>query len=325
MSLTVEKILLDNKEKLKLQILNKCGNMKNEVVTSRLNRPGLELTDFWEYYQKERIPIFGAKEKKYLDTVSLDHKKKVFTKLFSSGIACAFFAHGNKPKKYILDLAELYTIPIIYTDELTANVIRVLMGYLDWELAPRKIIHGTLVDVYGVGLLITGRSGIGKSEIALDLVERGHRLISDDSVNIIRRADNVLIGTGRSLLEHHLEIRGIGIINVAEMFGVRGIRKQKRIEVQVSLEDWSDKKHYERIGAVEKYEGILKVDIPIVTLPIYPGKNITVIAETIALNHMLKVYGKNAAVQMEMILENKIKEKQRRNNAVESYLKDDYE
>ena len=325
MSLTVEKVFKDNKEKLKLHLLNTGGNMTNEVVSTRLNRPGLELTGFWEYFQKERIPIFGMKEYKYLKTVSDDHTKKVFTKLFSSGVSCAIFAHGTKPDKFIIDLADLYRVPLFCTETLTVDATRILVDYLGWELAPRKVVHGTLVDVYGVGLLITGRSGIGKSEIALDLVERGHRLVSDDSVNIIRRADNVLIGTGRELLEHHLEIRGIGIINIANMFGVRGIRKQKRIEVQISLEDWDENKQYERIGAVEVHENILGVDIPMVKLPIFPGKNITVIAETIALNHMLKVYGKNAAKEFEKILEMKIQEKRRRQNVVENYLKEDYE
>ncbi len=324
MRLTVEKVFKDNKDKLKLHLINAEGKMDNEVVSSRLNRPGLELTGFWEYFQKERIPVFGMKEKKYLATVSIDKKKNIFTKLFSSGIACALFAHGTKPEKYILDMADLFKIPVFYSEVLTEDVIRILVEYLNWELAPRKIVHGTLVDVYGVGLLITGRSGIGKSEIALDLVERGHRLVSDDSVNIIRRADNVLIGTGRHLLEHHLEIRGIGIINIASMFGVRGIRKQKRIEVKINLEDWDENKEYERIGAIDKKESLLGVDVPLVNLPIYPGKNITVIAETIALNHMLKVYGKNAAKDFEKMLELKIKEK-RKKRGLENYLKGDFE
>lgn len=325
MSLTVEKVFNENKEKLKLHLLNTKGKMTNKIVSSRMNRPGLELTGFWEYYQKERVPIFGMKENKYLESVSDEHKKSVFKKLFSSGIVCAIFAHGTKPDTSILELGDLFEVPLIYTEVLTVEVMRVLGEYLGWELAPRKVVHGTLVDVYGVGLLITGRSGIGKSEIALDLLERGHRLVSDDSVNIIRRADNVLIGKGRALLEHHLEIRGIGIINIANMFGVRGIRKQKRIEVQISLEDWDENKQYERIGAVDHLENILGVDIPLVNLPIYPGKNITVIAETIALNHMLKIYGKNAAKEFEKILELKIQEKRRQRTVVEQYLKEDYE
>jgi HPr kinase/phosphorylase len=325
MNLTVEKVFKENKEKLKLHLLNSHGDLSNEIISSRLNRPGLELTGFWEYYQKERLPILGMKEFKYLETVSEEHKKQFYTKLFSSGISCVIYAHGIKPEENTIKIADLFKIPIIVTELLTVDVLRVLMDYLSWELAPRKVIHGTLVDVYGVGLLVTGRSGIGKSEIALDLVERGHRLVSDDSVNIIRRADNVLIGTGRELLEHHLEIRGIGIINVANMFGVRGIRKQKRIEVQISLEDWDENTEYERIGAVDVHENILGVDIPKVNLPIFPGKNITVIAETIALNHMLKIYGKNAAREFEKILEMKIQEKRRRRNVVENYLKEDYE
>ncbi|MBN2280920.1 MAG: HPr(Ser) kinase/phosphatase [Candidatus Marinimicrobia bacterium] len=324
MNLSVEKLYNDNKDLLKLKVINNTGKMDNKILSSRINRPGLELTGFWEYFQKERLPVFGMKESKYLATISQAKKKEVFTKLFSSGISCALFAHGTMPENFIIELADLFGIPLLYSETLTSEVIRILMDYLGWELAPRKIVHGTLVDVYGVGLLITGRSGIGKSEIALDLVERGHRLVSDDSVNLIRRADNVLIGTGRHLLEHHLEIRGIGIINIANMFGVRGIRKQKRIEVKINLEDWDENKTYERIGATETIEEILGVQIPLVNLPIFPGKNITVIAETIALNHMLKIYGKNAAQEFEKMLDQKIQEK-RRKRIVENYLKEDYE
>jgi len=180
------------------------------------------------------------------------------------------------------------------------------------------------VDVYGVGLLLTGRSGIGKSEIALDLVERGHRLVADDVVKIIRRADNVIIGTGMELLEYHIEVRGLGIVDVRRIFGVRAIRKQKRLEVQVELVDWSQNEAYERVGADENYRKILGVDTPLIRLPIYPGKNITVIAEVIALNHVLKFLGRNSAREFEKKLKARIMQKSR-NHDLDQYLKKDFE
>jgi len=177
-----------------------------------------------------------------------------------------------------------------------------LSRYLDEIFAQTDSLHATLVDVYGVGLLFTGRSGIGKSEIALDLVERGHRLVADDTVQVIKKSDDVLIGRGHGHLKHFMEIRGIGIINVQDIFGIRAIRVQKRIEVEVNLQEWDETKNWERSGLGDKITRIIGVKIPQIVIPLYPGKNITVISEVIALNHMLKVYGINAAERFNKML-----------------------
>jgi HPr kinase/phosphorylase len=213
----------DNRKELRLRIINNKKGFHRKIESVKLNRPGLELTGFWEYFKPKKILVFGMKEKKYLDTISGEQIETIFDKLFSQNIPCAIFAHQTKPPDIVVQLANKYNVTLIKTTMLTSELNQCLVNYLRWTLAPRKKIHGTLVDVYGVGLLITGRSGIGKSEIALDLVERGHRLISDDSVNIIRRSDDVLIGKGNELLEHYLEIRGIGIINIAKMYGLNKI------------------------------------------------------------------------------------------------------
>ncbi len=182
-------------------------------------------------------------------------------------------------------------------------------------------MHGTLVDVYGVGLMYTGKSGIGKSEVALDLVERGHRLVADDVVRITRVAPDVIIGSGSDLLGHHMEIRGVGIIDVEELFGIRSIRLQKRIEVEVHLSLWSETADYERLGVEDTLTTILGVEIPIVNVPISPGKNITVISEVIAMNHMLKVYGENSAVEFSK----KLSQRLSRQSITQDYLESDYE
>jgi HPr kinase/phosphorylase len=195
----------------------------------------------------------------------------------------------------MLEMAAARGIPILRTPMATTDFIHKLTSMLDEVFAPTTTVHGSLVDVYGVGLLFTGRSGIGKSECALDLVERGHRLVADDVVTIRRRAVNVLIGSGNDLLRHCMEIRGIGIIDVQSIFGIRAIRAQKRIEVEVNLREWDANEDYERLGIAEQFSTILDVEIPLTVVPLFPGKNITVISETIALNYLVKAYGYNPA------------------------------
>ena len=322
--LTVGRIYKDNRSKLKLKCVNgKIGH--DRIVNSpKLNRPGLELTGFWEYFDKSRIQLFGMKEKHYLNSVSKEFIKATFKKLFASGIPAAIFAHRTQPSEIVIELANKYGVALFKTSMLTTQFGSFLMYYLDWNLAPSTTVHGSLVDVYGIGVLFTGRSGIGKSEIALDLVERGHRLVADDVVKLTKRADNFIMGSGLQLLEHYIEVRGIGIVDVRNIFGIRAVRQQKRVEVQVELEDWDKEENYERIGANEKYVNILDIDIPLIKLPIYPGKNITVIAEVIALNHLQKFMGKNSAKEFEKKLKARIKEKIRQEE-LEKYLKQDYE
>jgi HPr kinase/phosphorylase len=195
----------------------------------------------------------------------------------------------------LLERANKNEVPILRTPQDTTPFIHQLTGYLDWVFAPSVTVHASLVDVYGVGLLFTGRSGIGKSETALDLVERGHRLVADDVVRITRRHGDILIGSCNEVLKHTMEIRGLGVIDVQAIFGIRSIRGQKRVEVEVHLTEWDSKVEYERLGLDDCMARYLETEIPLVTVPILPGKNITVIAEVIALNHLVKVYGYHPA------------------------------
>jgi len=323
--LTIGKLIKENKKKLRLRQLNGEVGRDRVIKSYQLNRPGLELAGHWEYFDATRIQVFGLKEKKYFDKLEKSEIEKIFEKLLSYEIPAIIFAHSTKPPiDSIVNMASGKDIAILATPITTSDIIGMLMDYLDWNLAPSTVLHGSLVDVYGVGILITGRSGIGKSEITLDLVERGHRLVADDLVKVIKRADNVLIGMGLDFYEHQIEIRGLGIVDVSSMFGIRAIRKQKRVEVQVELEDWSKLEDYERIGAEEEYVNILGVDIPLVKLPIFPGKNITVIAEVIAMNHLLKVYGKYVAKDFEKKLLVKIQKKVN-DKDLKQYLKKDFE
>ena len=322
--LTVGKLYKDNRKDFKLKRYNNSIGFDRVINSSKLNRPGLELTGFWKYFDKSRIQIIGRKEKMYFRTLPDNERKLILKKLYNSGTPAVIFAHGAKPPEFSIEIAKECNIAVFSTTMLTSNMIGRMMDYLDWNLAPSTIVHGSLVDVYGVGLLLTGRSGIGKSEVALDLVERGHRLVADDIVKIIRRADNVIIGTSNEFLEHHMEVRGLGIVDVRNLFGIQAIRHQKRVEVQVELVEWDDNTAYERIGAVDKHVKILEVDTPIVKLPIYPGKNITVIAEVIAMNHLLKFMGKNSAKDFEKKLAAKIRKKAQQ-STIQQYLEKDFE
>jgi HPr kinase/phosphorylase len=232
-----------------------------------------------------------------------------------------FIAKDLSVPATIRRLMQEKSIPLIRSALPAVEFMTEMNHHLERVFSPTTEVHGTLVDVYGVGLLFTGRSGIGKSECALDLIERGHRLVADDIVEITRTPEDVLIGRYREVLRHHLEIRGVGVIDVQAIFGIRAIRMQKRVEVEVQLQQWDDTVDYDRVGMETRYTGILGVDIPQVIVPLFPGKNITVISEVIALNFMLKTYGYDAA----QALNDRIIESMRSNNRLSNYLRQDRE
>jgi len=295
--LNIKKLFEDNKVNLKLEIINEKGKLNKIIREKDLHRPGLALSGFVQVFTYKRIQVIGNSEFTYLKTLSPALRKASIRRVLEFDIPCIIITNGNQPPQELLQIADEKEIAVFLTPFSTTKVTQLLSAYLDEEFAPKITIHGSLVDVYGVGLLFTGRSGIGKSEIALDLVERGHQLVADDVVNIIRKGNNVLIGAGSEMLQHHMEVRGLGIIDVRSIFGIRSIRKQKRIQVEVHLEDWDDSEDYERIGLDEETTKILEVTIQLIKLPIFPGKNITVIAEVIALNTLLKLEGHHPAIE----------------------------
>ena len=266
-----------------------------------IHRPAFALTGFMENFLHKRIQIIGETELLYLKVLDEAQVAEAVARLFSQPLPCIIVTKGLDVPRQMLDLTSRHGVPLLRTSMQTTEFIHELTGHLELIFAPRTLIHGSLVDVYGVGLLFSGRSAIGKSEIALDLVERGHRLVADDVVETFRHGDAIL-GRGREHLKHYMEIRGIGIINVMDVFGIRAVRIQKRVEVVVQLEDWDPSKDWDRHGLDEHYTDILGIKVRQVVIPIYPGKNITVIAETIALNHMLKVYGIDAAKRLDQQL-----------------------
>lgn len=311
-TLNVGILFSENQKKIKLQLLNSEAGFNRIISTYLLHRPGLALTGFLDVFTYERIQILGNTEIQYLSSLSKDRRKKVLEKVLSYDIPCIFITDNNKAPEELLPIADQRNICVFRTKYPTTDFFHLLGDYLNNAFAPRMTIHGTLVDVYGIGLLFTGRSAIGKSEIALDLVERGHRLVADDVVIITKKAEEILMGEGRELVEHHLEIRGLGLIDMRSTFGIRAVRVHKRIEVEVRLVDFDPNSDYERTGLDNQETTILGVKLPLIVLPINPGKNITVIAETIALNQLLKIYGHHTAEEFNKKLIQRMREKEKK-------------
>ncbi|HDR05016.1 MAG TPA: HPr(Ser) kinase/phosphatase [Candidatus Marinimicrobia bacterium] len=321
--LKIGEFYIEAQEQLQLLLLTPEADMNRFIRTDKLNNPGLELAGFWQHFLPDRIQILTIKELNFLNNLTEAALISIFTKMFSYNIpALICICEGDIPKK-ICQLANDTFTPVFISRIESLRFLKEAGSYLYSKFAPRTSIHGTLIDIYGVGVLLTGRSGIGKSEIALDLVERGHRLVADDLVNVEKTSDTVLMGYAEKLLQDHIEIRGVGIINIRKTFGIRATRTRKRIEVQIELSDWNREEDVERFGLVDVYQEILDVDIPFVRLPIYPGKNVTVIAEVVALNHLLKLIGEHPAQELQENLTRQIKHKQAQHE--DFGLSDDFE
>jgi HPr kinase/phosphorylase len=319
--IAVEKIYRERKDVLELTLLTNENGLKRRIPTSEIHRPGLALAGFVERFASKRTQVLGETEMTFLSGQDELGRRRAVENIFRFDIPCVMITKGITPPSELLEIANQKGVPVFSTRLSTTDFITRLSVYLDNLFAPYTTIHGTLVDVYGVGLLYTGKSGVGKSECALDLVARGHRLVADDMVKIIRKAPHVLVGTGSELLRHHMEVRGIGIIDIEKLFGIRAIRMQKRIEVQVNLVHWDDRIEFERLGIEDKYTTILGVEIPVVMIPVSPGKDITVISEVIAMNHMLKIYGRDSAKEFSKRLSEEIYRKK----AVGEFLESDLE
>jgi len=293
--ITIGKLISDKRDFLELFPLLEGIGYEKSLEDSQIHRPGLALTGFTERFPNERTQVLGQTEISYLNSLTDSQLDERLANLFAFDIPLFIVTKGMVPPRKFLHYAENSRTAVLQTNLPTTELIGRLSAYLISIFAPQTTIHGSLVDVFGVGLLYTGISGIGKSECALDLVERGHRLVADDAIRITKKAPDVIVGQAVEKLGHHMEVRGIGIIDIEKLFGIRAIRLQKRIEVEVRLERWDEAKEYDRLGIDDHGTSILGVEIPYVVIPVSPGKNITVISEVISMNHMLKIYGENTA------------------------------
>ena len=321
-SVTVARLFEDQRAELQLELLTESLASKREIAVSDINRPGMALMGFIENFLPERIQIVAQTELTYLATLSPHAVREAIDRLFQFEMPLIVVCKSLDVPPYLIQRANECSVPVLRTSQSTTPFIHSLTAYLDHMFAPHLVVHGSLVDTYGVGLMFTGRSAIGKSETALDLVERGHRLVADDVVTITRRHGDLLIGTGNQLLRHHMEIRGLGIIDVQAVFGIRSIRLQKRVEVEVRLVEWSQEEEYERVGIDERKTKYLGIEIPLVRVPITPGKNITVIAEVIALNYLVKVTGGYSPAEK---LNQHLIEIMKRKSAAKAWVRDDTE
>lgn len=277
-----------------MSVFTPKGPIRTKVTVPDLHRPGLAFAGYVEKFSNERIQIIGEIEWWYLNSLTPSQRKKAVDLFFSFPLPAVFLSKSLKPHSELLSGARKAKVPILGTSLATMELMNVLHLYLRSHFSLRTSLHASLVDVYGVGMLYTGRPGIGKSECCLDLVERGHQLVSDDIVQIMR-LENYLVGAGNEVLGHHMEIRGLGIIDVQSLFGIRAIRKEKKIDVIIELIDWAPDINYERIGIDELTTELLGLALPKVIIPVSPGKNITAISEVIAMNTLLKMSGVNSA------------------------------
>ena len=284
-----------------LRLYNKTPDIdisKKRINTPDINRPALQLTGYLEHFENERVQIIGYVEFTYLLHLEREEKIKAFERFVSSKIPCVIFSTKTEPDEEMIALAEKYDVPVLVTKQTTSTFMAEIIRWLNVQLAPCISIHGVLVDVYGEGVLIMGESGIGKSEAALELIKRGHRLVSDDVVEIRRVSDVTLVGSAPDITRHFIELRGIGIIDVKTLFGVESVKDPQYIDLVIKLEEWNKDKEYDRLGMEEEYTEFLGNRVVCHSLPIRPGRNLAVIVESAAVNHRQKKMGYNAAQEL---------------------------
>ncbi len=296
-------------DEFKLDILYKPDNFDTVLVSNNeINRPSLQIAGFFEYFDNTRIQVIGRVEVSYLERMSSAERYSALEALFEKKPPMIVLTRDMEPPKETLALAEKYAIPFVRTHLSTSRFLSAVIAFLNIQLAPRLTMHGVLVEVYGEGILLLGDSGVGKSETAIELVKRGHRLVADDAVEIKRVSDTTLVGSAPEIIRHFVELRGIGIVDVKRIFGMGAIKDAEKIDLVINLEIWQDKKQYDRLGLSTEYNMILDINVPAITLPVKPGRNLAVVVEVAAMNHRQKRMGYNAAEALNNRLMNEMEE-----------------
>jgi HPr kinase/phosphorylase len=295
-SIKISQLLDEHDHGLELTLVAGQQGLSRLITSSRIQKPGLALTGFTEHLHSERVQVFGNTEVSYLLTLSEDQQREVLKKLLSTeDLACIVVTKGIDPPASLVQACNDANLALMRTGQLSSTFISLVQVFLEEALTATTSLHGVLIDVFGVGVLLMGKSGIGKSEIALDLVMRGHRLVADDIVDLTRRKGNAVYGSGSTIIKHHMEIRGLGIINIKDLFGVASVRDRKKIELLVELVEWDPQKEYDRLGVEQEKKTLLDVDLPYSMVPVRPGRNMTTIIEVAARNQLLKAQGHHSA------------------------------
>ncbi len=298
-------------EEFQLKDLTGCTRLDEiEITTSDVNRPGLQLVGYLDYFGADRIQIIGKGEYEYIKTLDPDERYRRMDAFFATGFPCMVVARNLDVCPELISVAKKHHIPILRSGEVTSRFLSGLIRYLNVHLAPRVTKHGVLVEVYGEGILILGESGVGKSETALELVKRGHRLIADDVVEVRKVSDKTLLGTSPDIIRHFIEIRGIGILDVKNLYGVGSVKIQETINLVINMELWDEKKDYDRLGLEDKYEDILDIKVASLNIPVRPGRNLAIIVEIAAMNNRQKKMGYNAARELNERVMQEIRRKQ---------------
>ena len=284
-------------EKFQLELVSGEEGINKPIITSDLSRPGIEIAGFFEYYPAERVQLLGKTELSFFEKLNDHEKSQRMDMLCTDHTPAIIVTRDFEVPEELIEASNRESVPVLRSPMATTRLFSRLTNYLESKLAPTTAVHGVLVDIYGVGVLITGKSGVGKSETALELVKRGHRLVADDCVEIRQEDQDMLVGNAPDLIEHLLEIRGLGIINVMTLFGAGAVRSHKRITMIINLELWEKNKQYDRLGLEEETQKIIDTEIPCLTVPVRPGRNLAVIIEVAAMNYRLKRMGVNAAQQ----------------------------
>ncbi len=279
--------------------LYEATNIDNIMIsTADVNRPALQIVGYFDYFDPDRIQVMGKVELTYLEQFPAEKRKSLLRPLFERPIPCLVITRGMQVQPEMTELAKEYDITLLRTEETTSEFVSALISYLHVQIAPRKTRHGVLVEVYGEGILILGESGVGKSENAIELLKRGHRLVADDAVEIKRVSSKTLVGSAPDIIRHFVELRGIGIIDVKEIFGIGAVKDTESIDMIIHLEHWKEGKQYDRLGMVDEYTNIMGINVPSLTVPVRPGRNLAIIIEVAAMNNRQKRMGYNAAVEL---------------------------
>jgi HPr kinase/phosphorylase len=319
--LTVRDLIERKGDSLQLELLAGAEGLDREIKVAEISSPGLVLAGFTARFASERLHVLGETEIRYIKSLEAAQRSEALARFMSYELPCVFVTKAQSVPRELTRLGKERGIPVMRSKLKTAEFYRRITPYLTEVFAPAQTVHASLADVYGVGLLFVGRSGIGKSECVLDLVERGHRLVADDVVHIMQRGAGVLMGRANELAYRYMEIRGVGLVDVMALFGVRAVRQQKRIEVVVELVDWDIDRDFDRTGLAGQTTNLLGVELPLVVVPLNPGKNLTVICEVVAMNHLLRYSGEDSARKFN----DRLIQRMAKQAELREYLAEDYE